>query len=240
MAMLAPSPSQTSQNLLSIPQPLIPQPLSIPQALSISQIPQAPPIAPLPPITQLYQSSCQQLHGHPATSTPASNRFQPYANIGSLGLPTGHANQARMASASSTIPHSVSLPRWGSRQTCGPAQMPPILLQTRKPRLDNCMVQGATLPTICIKFLVYSPLVSHPLVKYFNVLQEILPKHKKKQLYLVFWFLKDSSELWMDDNHLLYRYEVPLAKSLSSVLSQITAEMACAFSLPSHTIPLSL
>ena len=120
-----------------------------------------------PPIVHLYQSSRQQSLPQDqssmafASSSVPTARFQPYSGIGTLGLnlPTGHANQARMASASSSIPRPTPLPRRSSRRTRGPAHNPPVLAQARKASIDDCLVAGATLPTIRIKVLVYPPIV---------------------------------------------------------------------------------
>jgi len=135
-----------------------------------------PPAAPVPPIsqtplqntatqplpiTQLYQSSRQQPppQGLTTTAPAMATRFQPYPGIGTLGLnlATGHANQARMASASATIPRQAQLPR-RSRRTRGPAQSAPVLPQSRKPVLNDCL---ATPTTIRLRFFVYPPRVSH-------------------------------------------------------------------------------
>ncbi len=140
--------------------------LSQPLSQSLSSLPTQQ-----PPIATLYQSGHQQPQSSAATvasGSAAMARFQPFSGIG-LNLPTGLANQARMASASSSIPRSVALPRRTSRWTRGPAQNLPVPIQARKPSIDDCVVAGAATPTIRIKIFVYLPIVSLFWVKIFSI-----------------------------------------------------------------------
>ena len=112
----------------------------------------------IPPITHLYHSSQPLPQGHPAPP-PAGQppAFHPF--IGTrLNLPTrAIANQARLASASTSIPRQLSLPRRGRRRTA--AQLPPILPRTSKATIDQCFISDAAVPTIPIVVRVFPALV---------------------------------------------------------------------------------
>ena len=112
----------------------------------------------IPPITHLYHSSQPLPQGHPAPP-PAGQppAFHPFIGTG-LNLPsTTIANQARLASASTSIPHRVSLPHQGRRRTA--AQLPPILPRTAKVTIDQCFINDAAVPTIRIVVRVFPALV---------------------------------------------------------------------------------
>jgi hypothetical protein len=113
----------------------------------------------IPPITHLYHSSQPLPQGHPAPP-PAGQppAFHPF--IGTrLNLPsTAIANQARLASASASIPRQVSLSHRGRRRTA--AQLPPILPRTTsKVTIDQCLISDAAVPTIRIVVRVFPALV---------------------------------------------------------------------------------
>lgn len=72
-------------------------------------------------------------------------------------LNTGHANQARMRSAQTVIPRGPTLVR---RRPRGNAQHPPSMVN--RPKIGDCMVEGAATPTIRVLILVYPPLASLP------------------------------------------------------------------------------
>ena len=112
----------------------------------------------IPPITHLYHSSQPLPQGHPAPP-PAGQppAFHPF--IGTrLNLPsTAIANQARLASASVSIPCQVSLPHRGRRRTA--AQLPPILPRNAKVTIDQCFISDAAVPTIRIVIRVFPALV---------------------------------------------------------------------------------
>ena len=94
-----------------------------------------------PPVSQLYQNIRPHQLGHPATTSTTyrpNTSFNPFLGGAALGLPTAHANQARLASALSSIPRNPSLPRRGRR---GPAQHPPALPSSRKVSINNCLSQ---------------------------------------------------------------------------------------------------
>jgi hypothetical protein len=128
------------------------------------------------PVTERYQSaralpavvnSSQGVQGHPSSlpaapaglGFPATSSQQPFLGMHSLGLnlATGHVNQARLASASATIPRQPSLTRRGRRR--GPAVHPPSLPNTR-PDIRQCYVEGAPDSTLRITVKVYPPHVS--------------------------------------------------------------------------------
>ena len=112
----------------------------------------------IPPITHLYHSSQPLPQGHPAPP-PAGQPPAFYPFIGTrLNLPTtAIANQARLASASTSIPRQLSLPRRGRRRTA--AQLPPILPRTAKVTIDQCFISDAAVPTIRIVVRVFPALV---------------------------------------------------------------------------------
>jgi hypothetical protein len=97
------------------------------------------------PVSQPYQSIQPHQLGHPQAATSSTYRpntsFNPFFGGAALNLPTAHANQARLASALSSIPRNPSLPRRGRR---GPAQHPPALPSSRKVSINNCLSQDAT------------------------------------------------------------------------------------------------
>jgi hypothetical protein len=72
-----------------------------------------------PPISQLYQNIRPHQLGHPQAATTSTTSYSSRPNMGfnpflggaALNLPTAHANQARLASALSSIPRNPSLPR---------------------------------------------------------------------------------------------------------------------------------
>jgi len=142
---------------LAFPPPFIlaPQTLSS-SALPLGQAAQAG----IPPITQLYQPSRLSHQGHPA-SLPASQppAFHPFLGSG-LNLPaTSIANQARLASASTTIPRQVALPHRTSRRR-GVASQPPVLSRaTPQVSIQQCFVEGAPVPTVRVIVRVFPCLV---------------------------------------------------------------------------------
>jgi hypothetical protein len=151
---VVPTSTTPQMNPTSHPATVVPAPIPL-----FSQTPsQTMATQPLP-ITQLYQSSRQQSLPQGPITAPSSAMFQPYPGIGtlSLNLATGHANQACMASASASIPRQAQLPRQTSRRTRGPAQSAPVLPQSHKPVLSDCL---ATPTTIRLKFFVYPHRVS--------------------------------------------------------------------------------
>lgn len=109
------------------------------------------------PITQVYQPSGRRSQnvGHPQPTGGQSASFHPFLG---LNLPTANANQARMASASSTIPRSTPLPHRGRR---GPAQHPPSLPPvTRRPSAELCHgfdISGASILRILVKVMPPPP-----------------------------------------------------------------------------------
>jgi hypothetical protein len=134
-----------------------------PAAPSSSQSQIAPPASGIQshpaPITQLYQPSGRRLQslGNPQPAAgPSSNLMPPFLGF---NLPTANANQARMASASATLPRPASLPRRGRR---GPAQNPPSLPSTmaRKASAELCFgfdISGNSILRILIKVMPPPP-----------------------------------------------------------------------------------
>ena len=122
------------------------QPLHLRQVqVQVQAQPSEPMIQP-PPVSQLYQNIRPQQSRHPSSSTITSRpgtSFNPFLQVGgaALSLPTAHANQARLASALSSIPRNPTLPRRGRR---GPAQHPPPLPSSRKVSINSCLSQDAS------------------------------------------------------------------------------------------------
>lgn len=103
------------------------------------------------PITNRYTSIR-------ARHQPGPSSLQPFVGMGGLGLQlqTGHVNQARLASSSTTIPRQPALAVRGRRR--GPATLPPSLPRNPSPRtIHECLVDGATLPTVKVTVKVYPP-----------------------------------------------------------------------------------
>jgi hypothetical protein len=136
-----------------------------------------------PPITQLYQrpqtpapsQPSAPIHpsgpsqgppsGHPTRNTSS---FQPFLGISNLGVgfAAGHANQARLASAATTLPRQPTLSRRTSRstRTRGPAIQPPSIPVELAPgsalHLRSCFVSGTPDPVVRLTVKVYPPAVS--------------------------------------------------------------------------------
>jgi hypothetical protein len=139
-----------------------------------------PPSAQPPPVSQLYIRPHQPQPA--ATTSRPGTSFNPFLGLGgaALSLPTAHANQARLASALSTIPRNPSLPRRGRR---GPAQHPPALPSSRKVSINNCLSQDASgSHSLKIIVKVLPPPVSprsHSIIDY-SGLQSYIFKHEAR------------------------------------------------------------
>jgi hypothetical protein len=123
-----------------------------------------------PPITQLYQSRQHSASGHPSSGHPSTpSSFQPFLGISSLGVgfAAGHANQARLASAATTLPRQPTLSRRTSRsastRTRGPAIQPPAIPVELAPgsalHLRSCFVSGTPEPVVRLTVKIYPPAV---------------------------------------------------------------------------------
>jgi hypothetical protein len=145
---LGPLPShsqQQSSQAYSHPQSLVPLP---------SHLQQIPPQA-VPSITQLYQNTRAQQHGHPAAAAPSAPSFHPFFGTG-LNISTSHVNQARLASASATIPRNPPL----NRRRRGPSATAPTLPRvSSRMTIEKCMQEGAEVPSIRMTIRVFPPLV---------------------------------------------------------------------------------
>jgi hypothetical protein len=108
----------------------------------------------------LSSTTCDSTQqGHPAPP-PVGHPPAFHPLVGTrLNLPaTSTANQARLASASSSIPRQVSLPQRGRRRTA--ALLPPILPRTApKATIDQCFISDAPVPTIRMVVRVFPALV---------------------------------------------------------------------------------
>ena len=162
----APAPRQTAAAATSIPPP-------------ITQLYQRPP-APAPSqnsapanVHPSYPSS-----GHPTRNTSS---FQPFLGINNLGVgfAAGHANQARLASAATTLPKQPTLSRRTSRstRTRGPAIQPPSIPVELAPgsalHLRSCFVPGTPDPVVRLTVKVYPPAVCFLLSIYLRVMQQL-------------------------------------------------------------------
>ena len=122
-----------------------------------------------PPITQLYQSHqhSSSASGHPSLGHPNTSSFQPFLGISNLGagFAAGHANQARLASAATTLPRQPTLNRRTSRstRTRGPAIQPPSIPVELAPgsalHLRSCFMSGTPEPVVRLTVKVYPPAV---------------------------------------------------------------------------------
>lgn len=141
-----------------------PHPLDVPSqqgfTTSVSQTQVGPMAGPSLPITQPYQS--MRVNSQPAP-------FQPFLGVQSLGLnlATGHANQARRASAAATLPRQPALTArrtqaQSNRRVRGVAVHPPALPNgiSRQPSIGDCLVLGAAERTFRITAKVHFPIVS--------------------------------------------------------------------------------
>ena len=148
------SQQQFSQTY-SHPQPLGPGPTP-----SHSQ--QMPPQA-VPSITQLYQNTRAQQHGHPAAAASLAPSFHPFFGTG-LNISTLHVNQARLASASATIPRNPPL----NRRRRGPSAAAPTLPRvSSRMSIEKCMQEGAEVPSIRMTIRIFPPLVGFSFSAYF-------------------------------------------------------------------------
>ena len=128
------------------------QPLG-PLSSQLQQLP--PPSQAVPSITQLYQNTRAQHQGHPAAAASAVPSFHPFFGTG-LNISTSHANQARMASASATIPRNPPL----NRRRQGPSAAAPTLPQvSSRMTIEKCMQEGAEVPSIRMTIRVFPPLI---------------------------------------------------------------------------------
>jgi hypothetical protein len=115
----------------------------LPTFMQQTQVQAQPSMIQPPPVSQLYQNVRPHQPGQPAAVTSRSGMaFNPFIGGAALSLPTAHANQARLASALTSIPRNPSLPRRGRRR--GPAQHPPTLPSSRKVSINNCLSQDAS------------------------------------------------------------------------------------------------
>lgn len=114
------------------------------------------------PVTQIFQPMASssihspQALGHPQPVSRQRTNFHPFL---SMNLPTAQANQARMASAASTLPRSAPLPRRGRR---GPAQHPPGLqaIRPRRVSAEQCFstdMMGGQVLRLTVKVLPTPP-----------------------------------------------------------------------------------
>jgi hypothetical protein len=184
------------------------------------------------PVTQLYQSHQTSAPGHPPSGRPGQSSFQPFLGINSLGvnLSTGHANHARLASASTSLPRQPTLSRRTSRstRTRGPATQPPSLPLELAPgsalQLRSCFVAGTADPVVRLTVKVYPPLVGF-LICYWSctVLTTRLQDHGHK--HILFRFLKESFDAWLERHDLVYRWDVPTSTLVRSLLLQVKDEM---------------
>ena len=151
---IQPTPSQFASSGPTATQPFLLRQTQV-QGLQAQSSIQPPPVSqlyqhiqPLQPATSTTVTSrpgtTQAVTSRPGTSTVTSRpgmSFNPFLGGAALGLPTTHANQARLASALSSIPRNPTLPRRGRR---GPAQHPPALPSSRKVSINNCLSQDAS------------------------------------------------------------------------------------------------
>lgn len=95
--------------------------------------------------------------------------LQPFLGVQSLGLnlATGHANQARQASAAATLPRQPALTArrtqaQSSRRVRGAAVHPPTLPNgiPQQPKIGDCLVLGTAERTFRITVKVHFPVVS--------------------------------------------------------------------------------
>ncbi|KAJ7456993.1 hypothetical protein FB451DRAFT_1142912 [Mycena latifolia] len=166
------------------------------------------------PIIHRYQSGRS---APPALSAPAS--YEPFLGMSTLApssstLNTGHVNEARLRSAQAVLPRASGLVR---RRPRGPAQHPPSL--SNRPKIDQCMVEGAAVPTLRATVLVYPP----------------LDPDGAHQIYYVYQLLFPDFLDTLEANDLSYRYELrldmPVNELLRSVVDAMT-ESPSAFVFP--------
>ncbi|TDL14092.1 hypothetical protein BD410DRAFT_846356 [Rickenella mellea] len=155
------------------------------------------------PITNRYTSIR-------ARHQPGPSLLQPFVGMGGLGLQlnTGHANQARLASSSTTIPRQAALSVRGRRR--GPATLPPSLPRNPSPRtIQECLVDGATQPTVKVTVKVYPPSI---------------PSSTRPEKF-VYRFFRDSFNQALESYGLLSRHEVPLTSTVHTLIRQIAGNM---------------
>ena len=183
----APASSSTGATTASSPfSPPLPPPIQAPTAPASQQQsvhfldPGTQTAAAIPrPITQLYQSHQHSASGHPSSGHPSTpSPFQPFLGISNLGvgLAAGHVNQARLASAATTLPRQPTLSCCASRsaRTRGPARQPPSIPAELTPgsalHLRSCFVPGTPGPVVWLTVKVYPPAVCFLIICHMQVL----------------------------------------------------------------------
>ena len=190
-----------------------------------TQVQSQPSMIQPPPVSQLYRSIRPHQLGHPAatTSCPGTS-FNPFFGGAALSLPTAHANQARLASALSSIPRNPSLPRRGRR---GPAQHPPALPSSRKVSINNCLSQDASgSHSLRIIVKVIPPPVSNSspsIIGYSDLL--LFFKHETRFQYQLYPELRDSVNMFLQQYHLFYQYNLSLDTSVLMLLDNVSQSM---------------
>ncbi|KAJ3518878.1 hypothetical protein NMY22_g13464 [Coprinellus aureogranulatus] len=182
-----------------------------PASSSLANNAPAPTPTPAPPITSLYQSHRLASQGHPAPqpSQPANGgfQFQPFVGANTLGLPlaTTNVNQARMASASATIPRGPALQARQSRRR-GPATAPPGL-----PHL------GLTAEVRRVFVGDGSDLV--------RVTVKVHPGTSETHRFILFRFRNGSFNQYLTEHHLLYNMDLASSTTISSLMLDIASRM---------------
>ncbi|KAJ7886334.1 hypothetical protein B0H13DRAFT_2666706 [Mycena leptocephala] len=183
--------------------PVPPQPTATPPAAP--QLPETRRQVPETPIIHRYQTP----RSAPVPLVaPAS--YQTFLGMSTLApsaasLNTGHANQDRMLSANAVLPRGPSLVR---RRPRGVARHPPSLV--RRAQIDQCFVEGASVPTIRLLSIIYPP---HD------------PEAPDQNFY-VYRLLAPDFVDYLDANDLAYRYELPLTTPVNQLLETVVADMA--------------
>jgi hypothetical protein len=112
------------------------------------------------PIQNLYQSArmLPTLPNNPSGSSQPFLGFSALAPPSAASLPTQRVNQARLASAATTIPRQQQVARRGSRSR-GPARPSPNLVHRPiRARIENCLLETDP-ETIRVQVRVYPPMV---------------------------------------------------------------------------------
>ncbi|KAJ8502586.1 hypothetical protein ONZ45_g11619 [Pleurotus djamor] len=185
-----------------------------PVAASSALPPPTPVLQHQPPSTQALPTAGPVVRPYESVrltrSTPAL--FPGLPNRGpTMALSTRNVNQARLASASATLPRPAGLVQRSSRRASrGPAVPPPSLPSAPSPQslLTRCLVDGAALPTVRVTVQVYPPVQD--------------PSH---QSLFVYRFVKASFNTFLQANDLSYNLEVPLPTPISAIFETVASSM---------------
>ncbi|KAK6969432.1 hypothetical protein R3P38DRAFT_3413436 [Favolaschia claudopus] len=150
----------------------------------------------------------------PATLAPSNPRHVNQERLGVSNLNTSAVNRDRVNHALATLPRSsTSSLAVRNRRTRGPARGGPVLASRPQrraiPDVSHCLEANADTPTARIIVLVYPP----------------LSPHAGPREFLVYNILHLDFLETLEENHLLYRYILPLNTRVNDLLRMAHGDM---------------